>query len=383
MTTSRPAPVRPEPVHVRPNWALVGIFIILAFGAVALARSFLMPMTLALLLFFVFALPCRILARAGIPPSISAGIITLALFFGLIGGIMSLAVPIASAVDDAPRIFGALQDKLASLEGSVDKIRDAMKQVETMAVPEEGGGEATKVVTTGTGLGVLTGIATTTPALLGQIVFTLVLLFFALASRDLLYRRTVESFSRFRDKRAARAAIDEIEKSLGIYLGSITLINAILGLAIGLAMWAWGMPAPELFGVAGFALNYVPYVGPVSGIIMATLVALVTLDGVLQPILVGMTILGLISLEGQFITPYFLSRRLSLNPVVVFVAVALFAWLWSAIGMVVAVPMLVVLNVMCAHIPGMQGLGNFLSGSEETCAGEEDAPKGGDTPAAA
>jgi predicted PurR-regulated permease PerM len=368
-----PPPVETDRPAPKPSWAVVGIFILLSFAALVYARGFLLPMTLALLLFFVFAVPCRFLSRAGLPDGLSAAVVTLALLVGIIAAVTTLAVPIASAVQNAPRILDALQEKMATLEGSVKEIRDAAKEVEEIAAPKSGDDSAA-VVVPASGPGVLSGIATTTPAVIGQVVFTLVLLFFALASRKLLYKRTVESFPRFRDKRAALAALDEIERSLGVYLGSITVINALLGVAIGLAMWAWGMPSPELFGIAAFALNYVPYVGPIAGTLIATLVALVTFDGFAAPILVGVTYLGIISVEGQFVTPYFLSRRLRLNTVVVFVAVALFAWMWSAIGMVVAVPMLVVLNVICGYVPGMEGLGNFLSGDAPPAPEPDAAP---------
>ena len=333
---------------------------ILAFASLTLARDFLMPIALAMLLFFVFAPLCRALSHAGIPQVLTAGLVTLALLFGLIAATLMLAVPIGSAVDNAPKIFHALQDKLATLQGSVEQIQNAAQRIQDMATPNQQ--DATVVAQSDDGSGFLTGIAMTTPAVFGQFIFTLVLLFFTLASRDLLYLRTVQSFSSFKDKRAALAAMHEIEKNLGSYLGAITLINACLGVAVGLAMWAWGMPSPLLFGVVAFATNYVPYVGPIAGVMLSTLVAMVALDGLLNPLLVGATYLGLISVEGQFITPYFLSRRLRLNTVVVFVFVALFAWLWSAVGMVVAVPMLIVLNVVCGYVPGLEGLGKFLAG---------------------
>ncbi|RAH95890.1 hypothetical protein DLJ53_33820 [Acuticoccus sediminis] len=124
------------------------------------------------------------------------------------------------------------------------------------------------------------------------------------------------------------------------------------------------MPGAILFGVGAFAFNFIPYLGAVAGVLIATLVALVTMDGILVPILVGSTYLALTSAEGQLVTPYLVSQRLSLNTVIVFIAVALFAWLWSVVGMIVAMPLLVALNVICHTVPGMAGLGSFLSGSE-------------------
>ena len=212
------------------------------------------------------------------------------------------------------------------------------------------------------GPGMLRQALTLGPEIVSQIVFTLVLLFFLLSSGDLMYLKIVQSFNSITDKRAAYLTLREIEDSLGRYLGSITIINVGLGVAIGLAMWAWGMPGPLLWGVAGFVLNYIPYIGAMMGTIGGMLVALLVFDDLQRPVLVGLTFLALTSLEGQFVTPRFVSKRLQLNEVVVFLTVALWAWLWSVLGMIVAVPTLVVLRVLCDHIPQLEKLGNFLAG---------------------
>ena len=91
----------------------------------------------------------------------------------------------------------------------------------------------------------------------------------------------------------------------------------------------------------------------------------------IEPLMVGLTYLGLTTLEGQIITPYFVSRRLQMNTVVVFLAVALWAWLWSVIGMVIAVPVLVVMRVLAEHIPGWEKFGNFLAGEDPPALEDE------------
>ena len=360
-----------NPQRPKPSWAAIGTFLILAFAAATLARSFLMPLTLAILLFFVFAPACRGAARLGVPQALSATLVTLALLAGLVVATVLLAVPLASALDNAPKIFSAVEAKLAAIDGGIEEIQDAIAEIQ--GAPAEAavaGSEPNRL----NGTAILTDIATTTPALFGQLIFTLVLLFFALASRELLYKRIVQSFSAIRDKQEALTAMHAIEESLGHYLGAITLINAALGIAVGLAMWAWGMPAPALFGVAAFAFNFVPYVGAIAGVVVATLVALVTMDGFLMPVLVGVTYLALTAAEGQIVTPYFISQRLRLSTVVVFIEVALFAWLWSIVGMIVAVPLLVVLNVICRYIPSLSGLGTFLSGEADDDGFDERIP---------
>ncbi|MGO4851940.1 AI-2E family transporter [Phaeovulum sp. W22_SRMD_FR3] len=343
-----------------PGWAVIGIFLILAFAAITLARDFLMPTTLAILLFFVFIPVRRALDRFGIPPAITAGLITLALLGGLALLLTLLMGPAGEMIANGDQILAQLNTKMADLRGALHDVQATIKTLGEMS----GGNEGKIVAQTDSG-GVLFQAMTLTPALLGQLVFMLFLLFFLISSGDLIYLKIVQSFDTMREKRRAYAALREIEASLGNYLGTITLINAALGLAIGLAMAAWGMPAPAMFGVIAFLVNYIPYLGAISGTILALAVALVSFDGFWYPCLTAASYLGLTTLEGQLITPYFVSRRLQMNTVVVFLAVALWAWLWSVLGMIVAVPMLVVISVLCEHIPGLEKLGNFLAGDTE------------------
>ncbi|MGP9803733.1 AI-2E family transporter [Paracoccus sp. NSM] len=352
----------------QPNWAIIGIFLVLAFAAVAAAREFLMPVTMAVLLFFVFTPLRRLAQRRSIPDGVTALGVTLSIL--LVVSVIAYAAsgPISRAMNNMPLISAQLEQKFENLRDSVSDLRDAAQRIENVGsetelpvpIRIEQGGETT--------IGM---VAKSAPLLLGQIMFTLILLFFMMASGDLLYLKIVQSFDRMRDKRAAYLALREIEGSLGNYLGAITLINAGLGLAVGLAMWAWGMPAPLLFGIGAFVLNFIPYLGSIAGVIISTLVALIVMPDLFWPLMVGLTYLGLTTLEGQIITPYFVSRRLQMNTVVVFLAVALWAWLWSVIGMVIAVPVLVVMRVLAEHVPGWEKFGNFLAGEDPPALEEE------------
>lgn len=352
-----------------PRWAVIGIFLILAFSAIAAARDFLMPTTMAVLLFFVFAPLRRSLERIGVAPWISATLVTLGLLAAIFGMVVIVSGPAGELINDMPRISAQLEDKMESLRGSMRDIQQAVERIDEISE-----GQAPGRIRAETDDGsIANDILAMTPALAGQLIFILVLLFFMIASGDLLYLKIVQSFPSLGEKRRAYAAMREIEASLGSYLGTITLINAGLGLAIGLAMWFWGMPAPALFGVMAFALNYIPYLGLIAGAAIATVVALVSMDGFAEPIMVGLTYVALSSVEGQLVTPVFVSRKLQMNTVVVFLSVALWAWLWSIVGMIVAVPLLVVLRVLCAHIPGMERLGNFLGGEDPAPLGPEEA----------
>lgn len=355
------------------NWATIGIFLILAFAAIASARDFLMPATLAILLYFVFTPLRRFTQRRRIPDVLTAGVVTagILLLVATIG--YTASGPINRAAQNIPTIsqqleqkFDRLRDSFRDLQAAAERL-DQAQDVEN----ENADGDATiKVEQDGTST--FETVIKLTPQLLGQVLFTLILMFFMIASGDLLYLKIVQSFDTMREKRSAYLALRQIEDSLGSYLGAITVINACLGLAVGLAMWAWGMPGALLFGIGAFVLNFIPYLGAIAGVAIASVVALVVMPGLFWPAMVAATYLALTSLEGQLITPYFVSRRLRMNTVVVFLSVALWAWLWSVIGMVIAVPVLVVLRVLCEHVAGWEKFGNFLAGDEPPRLEDED-----------
>jgi predicted PurR-regulated permease PerM len=347
--------------------ALIGLFLIFAFSAVAAAREFLMPVTMAMLLFFVFAPFRRTMWQRGIPYWASATIVVVGLTFALVAiGLMMLG-PAAELIDSAPTFAATIEQKLGDLTGPMQKLQQLAARIDALT----GGAVNASAPAPAEGPNFVRTVLAMGPQLVTQILFILLLLFFMLAAGDLLYLKIVQSFPTMGSKRQAYSALRTIEDSLGSYLSTITLINLGLGIAIGVTMWAFGMPAPAFLGLVGFLLNFIPYLGAIAGAGSAFVIALVSLDGFLTPILVGVAYLALTSIEGQFITPTMVSRKLEMNTVVVFLAVALWAWLWSVVGMIVAVPLLVVMRVLCDHIPGLEKFGNFLGGEDPPPLGPE------------
>ena len=348
-----PAPV----VQPLPNWAMVGTFILLLIGGMAYARNFLMPVVLALLLKLVFAPAQRGLERLGLAGGIAAAAIVGSLVAAVLLGLVLLSGPATDWINRAPMIGNEIEAKLGELRWATDGMREAAEQVEEITsatadpqvqrvVIEEGGPFA---------------VALTLPQVGAQLVFTLVLLFFLLASGDMFYEKIVHVLPTFKDKRTAIRIAHDIEKKLSHYLSTITVINAGLGVAIGTAMWILEMPNPILLGVLAFLLNYIPYLGAIGGAALTLVVGIVSLPELNHALTAAAVYFSLTSIEGQLITPYFVGRRLRLNTVVVFISVTLMAWLWSVVGMLVATPLLVVVRTFCEHIPRLEPFGDFLS----------------------
>jgi len=369
---SQPADVA-RPARQKPSWAMIGVFLLLATAAFIYAQAFLMPVVLAFLLAITFTPVRRAANRLRIPSGVTAALVVIGLLAGLVATVAAISAPLTGYIEDAPYLIQEAEGKVRSLSQTVSSVAEAGEKIEEVTRDADA---PTKVEVAEPGVaGKVAGIA---PFILAQTVLTLVLLFFILASGDMFAEKIVHSIGRFKDKRRAVRIIRDIETKLAHYFFTITVINAGLGAAIGIAMWAMGMPHPYLFAVFAFVFNFIPYVGAIAGVLLATLIGIVTFDQIGTAFLAGFIYFALTSFEGQFVTPYAVGRSLKLNTVVVFIAVAFWGWMWSVIGMLVAMPILIAVRAFSEHIPQLRGFGDFLSArhAEEDHGAGERQPAG-------
>ncbi|MBL8582251.1 MAG: AI-2E family transporter, partial [Rhizobiaceae bacterium] len=163
--------------------------------------------------------------------------------------------------------------------------------------------------------------------------------------------------------RALRVVFD-VEREISRYLLTVALINGGLGLAIALGLWAIGMPTPFVWGAAAALLNFLPYIGALITILVVAAISLVTFDSLSYAFLAPGFVVLCNVIEGQFITPLIVGRRLEINAVAIFIAVAFWSWLWGFVGALIAVPLLVIIKVFCDHFEGLRSVGNFLAAQQ-------------------
>ena len=349
--------------------SIIGLFVIAALAATFAAKTVLVPLALALLLFLTFRPMVRWGARHRLPAGLTAAVIVIGLVVAILGVFYTLSGPVTRAAENAPEIarevqqrFDALRSRFegmigpmtppSSAEGGAVVDLDNDRAPEVVVRTDEGSGDTVAVVQT---------VAVNVAGVLTTLLVTLVLLFFLLASGSLFYEKLVQSFDRLEDKKQALFTVHQVERDISRYLLTITIINWGLGCAIGAAMWMLGMPNPLLFLVLAAVLNYLPYAGAIVGTATAFVVAVLTFDTIGQAVLVPITYYALTTIEGSVVTPYFVGRRLQINTVSVFLAVALFAWLWGVWGALMAVPLLVVVKEISANVPGGESVANFLT----------------------
>jgi len=344
---------------------LTGVFLIALVGLVYFARDFLLPVFLAFLLALTLSPIVRYLQKRGIAPGFAALVLVLLVVSGFFAGAYLLSDPIAEWVARVPEISQRVQQKLSTLRRPVEAVVKASEQVRTIT---EGTSEPTvqKVVVQQPGL--LSKAAGNIISAVSTAAVTFVLLLFLLASGPMFYEKMINVLPTFRDKKRALAIAYDVEREVSQYLLTITLINISFGIYIAAVMTIVGMPNPVLWGVAALLLNYIPYVGALTGIAMVSVVALISFDSISYALIAPLLYFAAAILEGQFFTPMFLGRRLELNSVAILIFVAMWGWLWGIVGAIIAVPFLVLIKVFCDHFEGLAGIGEFLSGPNQTAA---------------
>jgi len=190
---------------------------------------------------------------------------------------------------------------------------------------------------------------------------TLVLLYLLLASGDLFLQKLVRVMPTLRDKVHAVEISHEIQQNISNYLFSVSLINIGLGIVVGGGLYFMGVPNAAMWGTLVAVLNFGPYFGPVAGVIVLGTVGLLTFDTVWQGLLPPAWYLLLHLLEANLITPVLLGRRFTLNPVVIFVSLIFWTWLWGVPGALLSVPILVSIKVVCDRVPTLSSVSELLS----------------------
>lgn len=348
-----------RPVESLPLWILVSGLI----GALLyFAQAVFIPIALAILFALLLSAPVEALHRRRFPRSLSALVILL-LFLSLVGGTINLLwAPAQEWLAAAPKTAQTIQRKI----NPASRILQRITQLTTRASHLADAGAATSnaaatkpAVAAGVGDGLLTETRTVVVAAATVLILTLFLL---AAGPPVLSRMTAAFASNIHASHMLKL-IEAVRSEVGRYYATIALINLGMAMATSLSLMWLGMPNPVLWGVMAGILNFIPYVGSATTLLVLATVAFVSFDGVGRVLAVTGTYLGLATLEGQCIQPIFVGQRLELNPIIVFLALWLGGWFWGVAGIVLAIPSLVALKVAAEHSEHGAPLVEFLSPS--------------------
>ena len=345
-----PLPTDPKTIF------LGGLFVLACMSALYVAAEIILPLILAIVLKLLLQPFVRLLERVHIPRAVGA-IVSVLLVLGAFGGTVSiLAGPAADWAGKLPGAIPKLRDSLGFLHQPIETVQNMMQQIPGMS-GEQGGGPPAPAVKASSLLGALvSGSATATSGLFT----TLLILFYMLVSGETFLRRMVEILPRFKDKRQAVELSQHIERDVSAYLLTVTCINALVGAATGCVMWLCGVANPVLWGAVAFVLNFVPILGPMVGIIVFLMASVISLGVAWSALLPVGLYFAIHVVEGEFATPMLLSRRFTINPVAVILALIFWYWMWGVTGAILAVPLLAITKIICDDLRPLRALGHLL-----------------------
>lgn len=341
---------------------LLVLTVLAVIYSLSLGAEIVLPLLLAAMLKLLLQPAMRFLCdTVRLPLPLAALSLILAMMAMLTALGVAIAVPAAGWLARAPEGLSQLEEKLSLLRGPLAAAQYMIGRAEAMAgiQPQAAGAAQAAPDFTGVTLSILLG----TQHFFARLLVMAVTLFFMLSAGDSMLRALVEVIPRFGAKRHTVHIVNEVERNVSGYLATITMTNAGLGLTTGLALWACGMSDPLLWGTMVFVLNYVPIIGPLTGVIVILLVALLTFDNPLRALPPPAIYLALHMAEGQFITPHLLARRFTLSPLLVIISLFFWNWLWGVPGALLSVPLLATMKIVCDRIPVLAPLGHLLGAS--------------------
>jgi predicted PurR-regulated permease PerM len=321
--------------------ATIGIFLLLFGAFLYIGHVFLLPILAAAVVALTFAPVVKTAKAHGISPWIT-GLLLVVLAIGALSLVVTaLAGPVTEWIGRAPEIGATIKDRLSVLDQPLAALRELQKSLLS-------GDGALNVAPPPSSM-VLPVVAFVTPAVGELLLFFGTLMFFLVGQIEL--RNHVVSLFGNRDAKLRFLKImRDIERNLAGYLTVVTIINAALGTIVGIGAWLIGLPNPVIFGLLAGLLNYVPYVGPAVMVLVLFGVGLVTFPSIGHAFIAPLGLIVLTTTEGHFVTPTIVGRRLTLNPLVVFLALAFWTWLWGPFGAFLAVPLSIAGLVVFNHL---------------------------------
>jgi predicted PurR-regulated permease PerM len=323
-------------------FALVALLVIAIVTVLYFAKAFFLPIVLAFVVGTMLSPAAGYLERHRIPRSVSAVLIVIAACTGLAFIVGLIASPVMEWSTRLPELGALLKEKMHMFDRPLALWQQLQGLLGGSELPS-GSFQMPKFEW------VQPTFEFLSPTLTEFLLFAVTLILFIASWRDL--RRALIMTFADRDTRLRTLRIlNEIEGSLGSYLLMVTAINLGVGAATGIICAATGMPNPAGLGALAATLNFFPIIGPVVTFAVLTAVGVMSFSTLSAGLMAPLAFVGLIFLEGHFVTPTIIGRRLELNALAVLIALAFWTWLWGPMGGFLSSPILIVGLILKEHL---------------------------------
>jgi AI-2 transport protein TqsA len=192
--------------------------------------------------------------------------------------------------------------------------------------------------------------------------FIVILYLVFLAAEVFTFRRRAEDA--FGPARAEQVmtVIQSINLAVGGYLAVMTLINALIGLLTIVVLALFQIPFAPLWGLLMFLFCYIPYIGSVLVTIAIVLLSFVEWSA--QPwvvLILGVILIGIQQFLGSYLQPKLMGNRLGVSPLLILLSLGFWGLVWGIVGMLLAVPLLMVLKITLENIPETRPIAKLMS----------------------
>jgi predicted PurR-regulated permease PerM len=323
-------------------FALVALLLICVVAVLYVAKAFFLPIVMAFVVGTMLSPAASFLERYRVPRAVAAVLIVAAVTAAAAFMVGLISSPLMEWSTRLPELAAQLKEKLHVF----DRPLALWQELQSMV----GGGSDAR---TPFQLPKIEWVQPTLEFL--SPTFTEFLLFFAtlilfIASWRELRRALIMTFADRDARLRTLRIINEIEVHLGNYLLTVTLINIGVGIATGAVCAITHMPNPAGLGALAATLNFIPIIGPVAMFVILMAVGIIALPTLGAGLMAPMAFVGIAFLEGHFVTPMIIGRRLALNALAVFIALAFWTWLWGPMGSFLSSPLLIVGLILKEHL---------------------------------
>jgi predicted PurR-regulated permease PerM len=282
-----------------------------------------------------------LLERFRIPRALAAVLIVTAVGAGVAFMVGLIASPLMEWSSRLPEVGGILRDKLHVF----DRPLALWQELQSML----GGSDSLAAFQMPKFEWVQPMLEFLSPTFAEFLLFIATLILFIASWKD-LRRAMVMNFADRPARLRTLRILNEIEEHLGNYLLTVTMINVGVGIVTGIICAVTGMPNPAGLGALAATLNFIPIIGPVAMFVVLVVVGIIAFPTIAAGLIAPLAFAVMTFLEGHFITPMIVGRRLSLNALAVFMALAFWTWLWGPMGAFLSSPLLIVALILKDHL---------------------------------
>ena len=323
-------------------FSLVGLLVIAVVAVLYVGRAFFLPVVTAAIVGTMLSPAAKFMESYRVPRPVSAVLIVAASFAGVAFMIGLFAAPLMEWTNRLPELGVILRDKMHVF----DRPLALWHQLQALLGETPGAGSSVELPKISWVQPTLEFLSPTFTELL---LFLAVLVLFVASWPD-LRRALIMTFPNRESRLRTLRMLNAIETHLGGYLLTVTMINLGVGIATGIVCAVAGTPSPAGLGALAAALNFIPIIGPVFMFVVLLAVGIITSKTLILGLAAPLGFMIVAFLEGHFITPAIIGRRLALNALAVFVALAFWTWLWGPMGAFLSSPLLIVVLIVGEHL---------------------------------